>query len=174
MSDTPAPANADQPISPTESAPPKPLIQPRYIYLGLAALVIAVVVIVLLVILAIRNPVHTETFRDIAIIALAAESALIGLALLVLITQVARLTSMLEFEIKPIIRDTADTVSTVRGTAAFMSEHVVSPVIRVSSLARGIARLTEVVGSLFSVGAKRPATNSGEDDETQPTEGGER
>ncbi len=148
MSDTPAIHNEQQAAGPSVSAPAEPLIAPKYIYLGVAGAVVVLVVLVLLVILAVRNPIHTETFRDIAIIALAAESGLIGLALLVLIIQVARLTNMLEFEIKPILKNTNETVSTVRGTATFMSEHMVTPVIKASGYASGIARLAKLAGGM--------------------------
>lgn len=132
----------------------KSSIDKKYLYLGGLVLVLALAILVVLVILAVRNPTPTQTFRDIAIIALAAESGLIGLALLVLIVQVARLTNMLEFEIKPILQNTADTVSTVRGTATFMSEHMVSPIIKASGIASGAARLAGTVGSLFSLSKK--------------------
>ena len=157
------------------SAPPqaKRLISPTYVYIGIVALVVALAVIVALVVLAVNNPTHTETFRDIAIIALAAESGLIGLTLLVLIVQVARLTNMLEFEIKPILQNTSDTISTVRGTATFMSEHIVSPMIKASSYASGAARLAGAFGNLFDVGRKKRPEKSQAEVEPQSTEGGQ-
>ena len=137
--------------APKEAANQEKLLIPqKYVYLGIAAVVIAFAILITLVILGVKNPEHTETFRDIAIIALAVESGLVGLALLVLIVQVTRLTNMLEFEIKPILESTEDTVGTIRGTAAFMSERLVSPVIKASGYASGIARLAGNVSDLFS------------------------
>ena len=149
------------------SAPDKLLIERKHVIIGAIVLVVILAIIVALVILAVKNPVHTETFRDIAIIALAAESALIGLALLVLIVQVARLTNMLEFEIKPIITNTADTVSTVRGTATFMSERMVSPLIKASGYAAGMTRLAGAVRSLFTVGNQESPAESVADGKEQ-------
>jgi hypothetical protein len=134
--------------------------------------VLLLAAIVTLVILAVKNPVHTQTFRDIAIIALAAESSLIGLALLVLIVQVARLTNMLEFEIKPILQDTSDTVSTVRGTATFLSEHMVSPIIKASGFASGAARLGASVRGLFKTGSQDFSADSAADSGLQSNDGG--
>ncbi len=148
------------PVPPTGSTEAKTLVQPKHIYLGVAVLVVAVAILVVLVILAIRNPVHTETFRDLAIIALAAESGLIGLALLVLIVQVARLTNMLEFEIKPILQNTTETVNTLRGTATFMSERMVVPVIKASGYASGITRLAASIRGLFVIGQTKKKSRS--------------
>lgn len=84
--------------------------------------------------------------RDIAIIVLALESIIIGVLLAILVIQVMKLVRMLREEVMPILKSTQDTVSTVRGTADFMSDHLVQPVVKVSSLAAG-AR--QAVGVLF-------------------------
>jgi hypothetical protein len=137
-----------------ESAPQedKPAIPQRFLYIGIAVIVILLAALVVLIILAFRNPVHTQTVRDLAIIALALESGLIGLAILVLVVQVARLTNMLEFEIKPILENTNEALKTVRGTADFMSKRVVDPVIKASGYASGVARLAGSLGSLVRMG----------------------
>lgn len=71
----------------------------------------------------------SATIRDIAIIIIAIQTIVIGALLAILIWQVWRLIKMIQTEIKPIIRDTQETVSTVRGTATFVSNNVVNPVI---------------------------------------------
>lgn len=86
------------------------------------------------------------TARDIAIIILALESIVIGVILAILVIQVIRLVKLLREEVLPILHSTQETVSTVRGTADFMSEHIVQPVVKVSSYAAG-AR--EAVRTLF-------------------------
>jgi hypothetical protein len=167
---------SDVPVQPTitpDSAPATPLIERKHVIIAVVVLVILLAAIVALIILAVRNPVHTETFRDIAIIALAAESGLIGLALLVLIVQVARLTNMLEFEIKPILQNTSDTVNTVRGTADFMSEHMVSPLIKASGYASGAARLAGIVKSLFRIGGSSSQGEPTADNDRGSIDGGE-
>jgi hypothetical protein len=75
--------------------------------------------------------------RDIAIIIIAIQSIVIGVLLGVLIWQIWRLVKIVQTEIRPIIEDTQATVNTVRGTATFMSNNVVDPVIRSTS---GITR----------------------------------
>lgn len=91
------------------------------------------------------------TARDIAIIILAVESIVIGVLLAVLVIQVIRLVKLLREEVMPILNSTQETVSTVRGTASFMSEHLVQPVVKVSSFTAGARR---AVGILFGRGKR--------------------
>jgi hypothetical protein len=85
------------------------------------------------------------TARDIAIIVLALESIVIGVILAVLVVQVIRLVRLLREEVMPILRSTQDTVSTVRGTADFMSDHLVQPVVKASSYAAGTREAIKVL-----------------------------
>ena len=72
----------------------------------------------------------SATVRDIAIIVVAMQSLVVGVLLAILIWQIWRLTKMLEIEFRPIIEDTQETISSVRGTAIFMGDNVVTPVVR--------------------------------------------
>jgi Ca2+/Na+ antiporter len=81
----------------------------------------------------------TGKVRDIFIIFLALEFLLIGLALIILIIQVARLSYLLQHEIKPILESTTETVNTLRGTTTFMSEHLVRPVIKLNEYLAGLS-----------------------------------
>ena len=72
----------------------------------------------------------SATIRDIAIIIIAVQSIVIGVLIGVLVWQIWRLVKIIQTELKPIIEDTQATVHTVRGTATFVSENVVDPVIR--------------------------------------------
>ena len=148
----------------------KPRVSQRFLYIGIAVIIVLLAVLVVLTILAFRNPLHTQTLRDIAIIALALESGLIGLAILVLIVQVAKLTNMVEFEVKPILENTNKALGTVRGTAGFLSERMVAPVIKASGYASGVARLAGTLGGLVktgrtgrSAGGRTEGTTQGEE-----------
>jgi hypothetical protein len=79
----------------------------------------------------------TAQIRDIAIIIVAMQSIIIGILLAVLVWQIWRLIKMIQKEIKPIVDDTQETLGTVRGTTAFVSDNVVRPVIRARSFAAG-------------------------------------
>ncbi len=83
----------------------------------------------------------TARVRDIFIIFMALEFLLIGIAMIVLITQLARLTLLLQNEIKPILDSTNETANTLRGTTAFLSEHLVEPVLKLNQYLAGMSRL---------------------------------
>lgn len=78
--------------------------------------------------------------RDILIIFLALTSIVVWVLLGILIWQIWRLTKLVQSELKPMIVDTKETIATVRGTTAFMSENVVTPVIQTSSRMAGYRR----------------------------------
>jgi hypothetical protein len=85
--------------------------------------------------------------RDIFIIILAMEGMLMGLALIVLVLQVAALLNLLQNEIQPVVDNASETVSTVRGTAQFISQSMVEPVVKFGALAAGMgAALREAWG----------------------------
>lgn len=73
-----------------------------------------------------------RVIRDLVIILLALEGALIVLALAILVLQVARLVNLLQSEVKPFIENTQSTLATVRGTVEFMSENVTEPLVKAS------------------------------------------
>lgn len=91
--------------------------------------------------------------RDILIIFLALTSIVVWVMLGILIWQIWRLTKMVQSELKPMIADTKETISTVRGTANFMSENVVTPVIQTSSRMAGYR---STVMSLFGQLPRNP------------------
>ncbi len=91
------------------------------------------------------NPRQTETIRDIFIIFMAVETLVIGLALIILIIQVARLTNLLQNEIRPILESTQETVSTLRGTTQFLSDNLVEPVVKANSTMAALRRAMEVL-----------------------------
>ncbi len=121
--------------------------------LTIAGLIIAGVIILGLIItgfifLIDPNLTSYETvarLRDISIILLAIESLFIGLALIILIVQIARLTNLIENEVKPILDSTNETVSNLRGTTRFLSDNLVEPVIKLNELMAVLQRLLEIL-----------------------------
>jgi hypothetical protein len=83
--------------------------------------------------------------RDIFIILMALESLLIGLALTILIIQIARLTNLLENEVKPILDSTNETISNLRGTTKFLSDNLVEPVIKLNEILAVFSRVTDIL-----------------------------
>ncbi len=85
------------------------------------------------------------TIRDIAIIFLAVETIVIGAILVVLIWEVRNLAKMLQNDIKPILQSADETARTVRGTATFVSDNFVTPLVRVSSFTSGVLQALRII-----------------------------
>lgn len=88
----------------------------------------------------------TDKIRDVFIIVVALESLVIGVALIVLIVQLASLINLIQNEIRPILDATNETVNTLRGTAEFLGENVVEPVIKLNGYLAGLRRMLELLG----------------------------
>lgn len=125
----------------------QPRTIPRlYIVLGvIAAILIVGLLIWGIVALASNYSPELEAVRDIFIIVLALESCLFGVVLVIMLLMIVRLVNMLEFEIKPILEKTNETVGMVRGTTTFVSQNVVTPVTKATSFAAGVRRGLKVL-----------------------------
>jgi hypothetical protein len=124
----------------------QPLVRPLYVVLGvILTLIIAGLFIWGIVWLAQNQAHEIEAIRDIFIIVLALESCLFGVALLIMLVMIVRLVNMLEFEIKPILEKTNETIGTIQGTTRFVSQNVVQPVTRARVQAAGITRALKVL-----------------------------
>ncbi len=88
---------------------------------------------------------QTGKIRDIFIIFMAVEFLIIGVALVVLIIQLAALINMLQNEVKPILNTTNETVSNLKGTARFLSDNMVEPVIKMNEYLAGLKKLIDMV-----------------------------
>jgi len=88
----------------------------------------------------------TDKIRDVFIIVVALESLVIGVALIVLIVQLASLINLLQNEVRPILAATSETVNTLRGTVEFLGENVVEPVIKLSGYLASLKRMLELMG----------------------------
>jgi hypothetical protein len=93
----------------------------------------------------VTHPPFTAVLRDISIIVLALVTVVIGLFLTILIFQLQSLTALLRDEIKPILDSANQTANTVRGTTTFVSDAVVSPMIKVASFAAGVGQTLRVL-----------------------------
>lgn len=138
MNDTQLPAA----VAPVEPSPGRsPLIPTLFVVVGVIIVLAASVLFVALLAYLANN--YAETIlvvRDIFIIALGLMSCLSGIVLILLLIAVIRLVNLLEFELKPILLKTNDTLGTIRGTTVFVSENVVRPITTASSYFAGIRR----------------------------------
>lgn len=92
------------------------------------------------------NAEKTSIIRDIFIIFLGFEFLLIGIALIILLIQLARLINLLQNEVKPILDSTNETVSTLRGTTAFLSDNLAEPVMKLNEVIASFQRLLQISG----------------------------
>lgn len=113
--------------------------------LSIGALVIVGGLIAFAVFLLTGNANTTAVIRDVFIIFMALESLVIGLVLIVLVFQLARLTNLLQNEIKPILDSTNETVSTLRGTTKFLSDNLAEPVIKLNEYLAGLQSFLKLV-----------------------------
>jgi hypothetical protein len=131
----------------------------------LIGIIVGILIILALIILAIwfllQPSSPTDRIRDIFIIFMALESLLLGLALVILIIQLARLINLLQNEIKPILDSTNETVSTLRGTSAFLSDNLVGPVIKMNEYLAGMQQALRVFG-LARRGKRRKSSSEGD------------
>ena len=119
----------------------------RWILVGIiTGSVIVLAGIVVAVIFLAKSPAAAANVRDIFIIFMALESLLIGAALVVLIIQLASLINLLQNEVRPILQSTTETVNTLRGTTAFLSENLVEPVIKLNSYMAGMKKIFDLLG----------------------------
>jgi hypothetical protein len=107
-------------------------------YLLIGGGIVLVALLVGIIVLLASFPQATRVIRDIAIVFVAVETFLIGMALLVLVVQIEELIRVLRDEIQPLLRSVNDTAATVKGTTKFVSHNMVSPIIRVASFTAGL------------------------------------
>jgi hypothetical protein len=114
--------------------------------------IIVVGIVVLLILLGVaiffllQPATPTDRIRDVFIIVVALESLVIGVALIVLIVQLASLINLLQNEVRPILTATSETVNNLRGTVEFLGENAVEPVIKLNGYLAGMYRVIELMG----------------------------
>ena len=109
--------------------------------------VIVIAVLVTAVVFLFRAPLDTTAhIRDIFIIFMALETLILGLVLITLVFQIARLTNLLQNEIKPILQSTNETISTLRGTTTFLSDNLTQPVIKINEYLAAIQQFVRLFG----------------------------
>jgi hypothetical protein len=98
----------------------------------------------------------TARIRDIAIVLLAVETLVVMVLLLIIAVLIGIVIVLIYDRMIPVLEQTnrtvttvADTVYTVRGTAEFVSERAVRPVIEMSSYVSGVLRILRGIRDLW-------------------------
>jgi hypothetical protein len=148
------PMEDNQTTASVTALPPEPQPHPSstpgsqakiWMFVAIGVVILAVIV-GLAVLLLNQSSEVTGRVRDVFIIFMALESIVIGVALVILITQIAILINLLQNEIKPILQTTNETVNTLRGTTIFLSNNLVEPVIKLNEYLAGLKRLFDLIG----------------------------
>lgn len=109
------------------------------------------------------HPAFTAGLRDVAIIVLAMVTMITSILLAVLLFQLQSLIVLLRDEIQPILKSINQTTGTVRGTATFVSDAVVTPVIQVAGYISGVKTAFK---TLFGGSGGQSASSQSVDQET--------
>jgi len=141
----------EQPKSEVKSQEARTPMDPRAKRM-IAIVIIAFVVIVLALLVAgyflYLSPEMTTFLRDIAVIVLAFETLLVIFFLGVVTVLLIYVILTLEREIKPVLNATSETVHTVRGTTTFVSDTVVSPIMRAASIFGAVKGAAQAIAGL--------------------------
>ena len=120
--------------------------QKRIITIIIVGIVVLLALLAIAIYFLLQPSTPTDRIRDVFIIVVALESLVIGVALIVLIVQLASLINLLQNEVRPILSATNETVNTLRGTAEFLGENMVEPVIKLNGYLAGMSRVIELMG----------------------------
>ena len=139
---TPPPEGVDQLPDATELTAE----QKRAVIGVVIAFIILLVLIIATTIYLLQPTTDTAKIRDVFIIFMALTSILTGLTLVILMVQLARLTNLLQNEIKPILDSTNETLNNLRGTTNFLSDNLVEPVIKLNEYTAGLNQFLQALG----------------------------
>jgi tellurite resistance protein TehA-like permease len=114
-------------------------IPTAYVIIGVIVLIVLGIALAAgILFLASNYAPQLEAVRDVFIIALALETCVFGVVLMLVLIMLIRLVNTVEFEIKPILEQTNETIGTVRGTTNFVSKKVINPVVKTQSYVAGV------------------------------------
>ncbi|MDT8897563.1 hypothetical protein QYE77_04735 [Thermanaerothrix sp. 4228-RoL] len=133
------------PLPPSEKPTSQPSESKRFTGIIIGIIILLILVIAGITLLAIAPAETTARVRDIFIIVLALESLLLGIALIILIVQLAILINLLQNEVKPILEATQETINNLRGTTVFLSNNLVEPVIKLNEYLAGLKKILDLL-----------------------------
>jgi hypothetical protein len=142
---------ANSPTAPSETDLAKQELNKQrriviFISIGVVLVLLVLISCLLYLLSPSTDPEYVARIRDVFIIIMALESLLVGVVLVILMIQMARLTNLLQNEIKPILESTNTTISTFRGTTQFLSDNLTEPIMKINEYSAGIQKLVELLG----------------------------
>jgi membrane protein implicated in regulation of membrane protease activity len=122
--------------------------------------ILLIALLITAIVLMAKNPQAAGVVRDIAIVFVAVSTFLIGLVVIVLAIELWVLIKVLREELQPLLRSMNDTASTVRGTTEFVSENVVSPVIKVAGFTAAVRQVVRDLTGVIRAARPRRTTEN--------------
>jgi hypothetical protein len=92
----------------------------------------------------IRDDAQMRSLRDLLLVLLALEFMVVGIALTLLMIQLARLSILFEQEVRPMVRSAQETIQHLSGTARFLDENLVDPILKINSVLAGLQRTMDI------------------------------
>ncbi len=89
-----------------------------------------------------------QYIRNLFMVVIGLEGMLIIGAIAVLIVQITRLVNMVKRDVQPVLTTAQDTVNTAKGTAEFVGDNAVRPIIRTSAFMSGLGVVFRDVGGI--------------------------
>ena len=112
--------------------------------IGLTFLLMFVTVTLLLILL-VRNPQLTQLIRDLMIITLAIEALFIGIVVILATIQITKFIRLLQDDVKPILDQANETITTVRSIANIVNETLTGPIMKIGGTLSGTVRFLKMI-----------------------------
>ena len=120
--------------------------QQRQILIGIIVLGVVILVgIGITVYFLLQNSDRTMLIRDVMVTLLAFEMFLVGITGFLLILQITKLVNLIQNEIKTLLESANETIYTLRGTAAFISDSFVQPVMKFNGYIAAVRRALDLL-----------------------------
>jgi hypothetical protein len=156
-----SPPPPDLPSEPPQISPEELRRQRQILFVLVGVAFFFLVSIIISVAYLLQPTTPTSQIADIFIIFMALESLVLMFTLVILIIQLSVLINLIQNDIRPIIISTNETVSTLRGTAAFLSENLTEPVIKMNEYFAGFQHLFALFGLTRSSKSKNKSDSQG-------------
>ncbi|MFK7802240.1 MAG: hypothetical protein AB8G95_11450 [Anaerolineae bacterium] len=102
--------------------------------------VILIGLFALIIWLAFSYPDRIEAMRDVFIMLFALVSCAAVVVMVMMLIAMIRLINMIDYELRPILERTNETIGMLQGTTSFVSKNVVQPAIKTRSFMVGIRK----------------------------------
>ncbi|MEM9774627.1 MAG: hypothetical protein AAF902_08615 [Chloroflexota bacterium] len=127
--------------TPRPDLEPQQRISPRAIWISVITVSVLIIALIGFVIwMAFAFPDRVEAMRDVFIMLFALVSCSAVVVMMMMLVAMIRLINMIDYELRPILEKTNETISMVQGTTNFVSKNVIQPAIETTSFIAGVRR----------------------------------